>query len=90
MSSGQTPEILLEKILQSPLFRDKDIYKNLLRYLIEADQRDAPPKEVTIACDVFHKDKDFNAAEDTIVRVHMHNLRKKLDFFLTILLPCSL
>jgi len=61
------------------MFQDREIYKTLLEYLVDASLREITPKEVTIAHDVFKKSRGFNAAEDTTVRVHMHNLRKKLD-----------
>ena len=70
---------VLETILRSDIFKEKELYQKLLRYLVKAYQDNEIPKEVTIAHDVFHKGNDFNAAEDTSVRVHMHNLRKKLE-----------
>ena len=72
---------VLSRILESELFRERDIYKTLLQYLIDASLKGTTPKEVTIAYDVFKKGKDFNSAEDTTVRVHMHKLRKILDAY---------
>ena len=66
-------------MLESEKFQDREIYITLLKYLVDESRRGITPKEVTIAHEVFKKGKDFNAAEDTTVRVHMHNLRKKLD-----------
>ncbi len=71
----------LNKILASEVFRDKELYQNLLRYLVDASFNDLTPKEVTVAQEVFNKGADFNTAEDASVRVHMHNLRNKLDLY---------
>ena len=69
----------LDKILNSSLFKKSVLYQNLFTYLIEADLKGETPKEVTIGHDVFNKSIDYNAADDTTVRVHMHKLRKKLE-----------
>jgi len=71
----------LSKILESDSFRDKELYQKLLKYIVEASYKSTIPKEVTIAHDVFGKENDFNSAEDTTVRVHMHNLRNKLEHY---------
>ena len=69
----------VDKILASDIFRGKDIYQKLLRYLINSSFKGVTPKEVTVAREVFQKGKNFNASEDAAVRVHMHNLRNKLE-----------
>jgi hypothetical protein len=69
----------LQKVLESETFKDRDIYKKLLQFIVDASVSGTAPKEVIIAHDVFEKGKEFNAAEDTTVRVHMHNLRKMLE-----------
>ena len=69
----------LQKVLESKTFKDRDIYKKLLQFIVKASAKGIAPKEVVIAQDVFEKGKEFNAAEDTTVRVHMHNLRKMLE-----------
>lgn len=69
----------LDKVLNSSLFKNSALYQKLLTYLIEADLKGETPKEVTIGHDVFNKNINYNAADDTTVRVHMHKLRKKLE-----------
>lgn len=69
----------LDRILNSSIFQDKELYQNLLRYLVDASFKDITPKEVTVAQEVFNKGSDFNTSEDASVRVHMHNLRNKLE-----------
>lgn len=70
---------LLEKILNSREFSGSKIYSAYLTYLYEATQQGKTLKEVTIAVEFFGKGADFNPAEDTIVRTHTYNLRKKLQ-----------
>lgn len=79
MASQDHKANYLEKIVNSEIFRDKELYTTLLRYLVSAAFEGIAPKEVTVAQDVFHKGKDFNTSEDATVRVHMHNLRHKLE-----------
>ncbi len=70
---------LLDRILNSETFAHSQAYQDLLRYLVEASIRNNPPKEFAIATDVFRKGNDFDPSRDTIVRVYVYNLRKKLD-----------
>jgi len=70
---------LLEKILASREFCGSKIYAAYLTYLYEASQSGKNLKETTIAIEFFGKGADFNPAEDTIVRTHTYNLRKKLQ-----------
>jgi len=79
LNSDNLKESVLRKILESDSFKGRDLYQKLLKYLVKASCNGATPKEMTIAYDVFNKGKDFNAAEDTTVRVHIHNLRKRLE-----------
>ncbi len=67
-----------EQVLKSKAFYRSNIYYKLLDYLVRKNLKDEIPKEITIAIDVFDKGNDFNPSEDTTVRVHIHNLRKKL------------
>ena len=74
-------EIIKNKILTSETFKSRKLHSDLLVYLIDAHQKGEIPKEMTIAHDVFRKDNEFNPSEDTIVRVHMHKLRKLLEHY---------
>jgi hypothetical protein len=71
----------LDKILASDIFRDKELYQSLLRYLVSSSLDGSAPKEILVAQDVFRKGKDFNPSEDSTVRVHMHNLRSRLEHY---------
>ena len=79
MATLEDKKAVLNKILQSKDFIGSAIYSNLLSYLVDASLSDTTPKEITIAIDVFGKDADFNSNKDSIVRYHIHMLRKKLD-----------
>ncbi|MBN1780336.1 hypothetical protein JW948_04365 [bacterium] len=72
---------MLTRILESSQFNGSELYQNLLTYLFEAYQSGYAPKEISIAHDVFKKGSDFNSAENPSVRVHMHNLRNKLNLY---------
>ena len=78
MITPATQKKYLEKILNSKEFSGSKIYKSYLTYLIDAANEGKELKETTIAIEVFGKDAGFNPAEDTIVRSHTYNLRKKL------------
>jgi len=79
MLNEQTRKKLLEKILSSKEFSGSKIYASYLTYLVEAAGSGKNLKEVAIAIEFFGKGSDFNPTEDTIVRTHTYNLRKKLQ-----------
>jgi len=81
MSEQNLKIIQLEKILASEEFVKSRRYSELLKYLVKKRMEGAPVKEMSIAFDVFGKDASFNPAEDTIVRVSIGNLRKRLDHY---------
>lgn len=73
----------LSKILDSESFHS-DIDKNLLRYLVESSIQGSPPKEITIAIEIFQRTADFDPSHDSIVRNHIYMIRKKLKtYYLT-------
>ena len=79
MLSTKEKKTILKKIVQSDAFSHSQVYIDLLSYLVEASIKNTTPKEYTIATDVFKKDSNFDPSHDTIVRVYIYNLRKKLD-----------
>ena len=78
---NSTKNKLLEKILNSSEFLNSHIYGKYLTYLVDSSLEDKNLKETTIAIEFFEKDVSFNPAEDTIVRSHTYNLRKKLETY---------
>lgn len=69
----------IRRIIDSKEFGRSKTYARLLEYIVERSVRGDIPKETTIAMEVFGKGPEFNSSGDTLVRVYMHNLRKKLD-----------
>lgn len=55
------------------------IYANLLNYLLLHASKGKSPKEIEIAIDVLGRDASFDVSKDSVVRVYVHQLRKKLD-----------
>ncbi len=79
MHRNLTKDEIISKLLNNPLFKSTEKYKVLLQYLFKCYKNDTIPTEFDIAADVFYKDKDFNPADDTTVRVYIYRLRKKLS-----------
>ncbi len=74
-------ERYLNDIFKSPEFCNSEIYRNLLAFLVKYSLKGQTPKEINIAVEFFGKDTRFDASSDSIVRSHMHHLRKKLDSY---------
>jgi hypothetical protein len=71
-------ESIQTKIFASEPFQHSKSCKALLHYLIDCSKDGITPKETTIAAEVFNKDQKFHPGEDPVVRVNIHNLRKRL------------
>jgi len=72
---------ILQKILASSEFAGSKSHQALLTYLVESSIKGKILKETTIALEVLGRNSNFNSNEDTIVRVHVHNLRTKLEAY---------
>lgn len=72
-------ESLIQQIIDSGALGRSKIYTNLLRFLVDRTGDANPPKEIEIAIDVLGRNTDFDVAKDSVVRVYIHQLRKKLD-----------
>ncbi|MDX8483000.1 hypothetical protein RFN28_31750 [Mesorhizobium sp. VK24D] len=73
----------LERLLASETFGRSERARRLLRYLVEREQAGEADrlKGLSIAMDVFGKDRDFDAATDAVVRVQAGRLRELLDHY---------
>src|SRR6185295_10058143 len=72
----------LQKVLASEPMEKSEASQKLLRYLAERSLRDETPKETEIAIDVFGRDASFNSAEESLVRVAVRALRRRLyDYY---------
>lgn len=79
MLSSKQKHNILEEILKSNSFINSKLNSKLLIYLVECEIENKSPSEYSIAVDVFEKDSSFNPNEDTLIRVSVYNLRKKLE-----------
>lgn len=72
-------EQIINKVLESELFTNKEVLKKLLIYLYEKSLQNHTVHEIDIAIDVFRRGEDFISSDDTIVRVNIHKLRMMLE-----------
>jgi hypothetical protein len=84
---GQDPRwALVERVLASESLQSSPRLQELFRYLSECALHD-PPQAVTepqVGVAVFHRPPDYDTGVDTIVRVQVSQLRKKLErYFLS-------
>jgi hypothetical protein len=70
---------LSEKVILSGCLGRSPVYKNLFKYLIEKSIAGYFPKEIEIAIEVLGRNSDFDVTRDSVVRVYVHKLRKKLQ-----------
>ena len=90
LSTAERADVKLQReelrtLLQSPLFLRSPTLSRLLEYLCErvfAGQTDCI-KEYTIALDVFGRAESFDQDADSIVRVEVNRLRKRLAEYYT-------
>ena len=70
----------LERILESPGFRNSRRYPNLLRHVVERTLkgRTGDFKERTLGIDVFGRSPDYDPAADPVVRVSAGEIRKRI------------
>jgi hypothetical protein len=72
----------LQKLLASEQMEKSEASQRLLRYLADRALRGETPKETEIAIDVFGRDASFNSAEESLVRVAVRALRRRLyDYY---------
>lgn len=69
---------VLNKILNSDTFKNKEVLKSVLLYLFECKIKNKEITEQGIAKDVF-KRQDFKGSDDTIVRVNLFKVRQALQ-----------
>jgi len=82
--AGQVPEAAiraqLEQILASEVFSRSERLSRFLRFVVEQtlDGQSGALKEQILACELYGKRTDFDAARDAVVRVDARRLRDKL------------
>lgn len=72
---------LRQKIVDSGVLGRSSVYINLFDYLLNCAENGKQPKEFEIAIEVLNRDSSFDVARDSIVRVYIHQLRKRLDTY---------
>ena len=70
---------LVERVLASKPFETASRLKDLLRYLAERSESDEPIRECEIGVSVFGRSAGYDTSHDTLVRVNISHLRKKLQ-----------
>jgi hypothetical protein len=68
-----------ERIRASNVLGRSELMSRLFDFFVECTAAGKTPKEIEIAVDVFDKDARFEVAQDAMVRVYVHKLRRKLD-----------
>ncbi len=56
-----------------------ELLLRLFNFFVDCTLAGRVPKEIEVALDVFGKRADFDVAQDAVVRVYIHKLRRKLD-----------
>lgn len=78
-----------QRLIDSGALGRSSVYLTLLDYLLDCTRQGKQPKEFEIAVDVLNRDSNFDVARDSIVRVYVHQLRKRLDHYFNVLEPDS-
>lgn len=73
-------ETTLSTIFLSRAF-EAETDRKLLRFLVTASIQGRKIREIDIAKEVFDRDESFNSLDSSIVRTHMHSVRKKLETY---------
>ena len=79
MSHESQIDTLADEVRSSGVLGRSDTVPRLFAYLLQQSREGRVPKELEIAHAVFNKDERFDVATDSIVRVYVHKLRRKLE-----------
>ena len=79
MISIEQLELHAERIRASGALGRSELMLRLFNFFVECARTQRVPKEVEVAHDVFGKKADFDVAQDAVVRVYIHKLRRKMD-----------
>jgi len=79
MSQDSQINTLADEVRASGILGRADTLPRLFEYLLQHSSAGHAPKEVEIAHHVFNKDERFDVTTDSVVRVYVHKLRRKLD-----------
>ncbi len=72
-----------EQFRASGLLGKPGALSRLFDFLLSRSLSGEVPKEIEIALQVFGKGANFDVAQDSVVRVYVHKLRRRLEEFAT-------
>ena len=79
MSDPESLQALAGRIRATGALGRSQLIQKLFDFLIECSATGRAPKETEVAIEVFGKDTGFDVAQDAMVRVYVHKLRRKLE-----------
>jgi hypothetical protein len=79
MSEPESLQALAHRIRATGALGRSQLIQKLFDFLIECSATGRAPKETEVAIEVFGKDTGFDVAQDAMVRVYVHKLRRKLE-----------
>src|SRR5580698_5097448 len=79
MSDLESLQALADRIRATGALGRSQLIQKLFDFLIECSATGRAPKETEVAIEVFGKDVGFDVAQDAMVRVYVHKLRRKLE-----------
>jgi len=79
MSDLESLQALADRIRATGALGRSQLIQKLFDFLIECSATGRAPKETEVAIEVFGKDSGFDVAQDAMVRVYVHKLRRKLE-----------
>jgi hypothetical protein len=79
MSDPESLQALADRIRATGALGRSPLIQKLFDFLIECSATGRAPKETEVAIEVFGKDVGFDVAQDAMVRVYVHKLRRKLE-----------
>jgi hypothetical protein len=79
MSDPASLLALADRIRATDALGRSQLIHKLFDFLIDCSTTGRAPKETEVAIEVFGKDVGFDVAQDAMVRVYVHKLRRKLE-----------
>lgn len=81
MTTPDELRLRAEQFRASGLLGKPGAASRLFDFLLERSLAGDAPKEIEIALEVFGKNTSFDVAQDSVVRVYVHKLRRRLEEF---------
>ena len=79
MSDTEALQALADRIRATGALGRSQLIQKLFDFLVECSATGRAPKETEVAIEVFGKGSGFDVAQDAMVRVYVHKLRRKLE-----------